>query len=166
MGYAAFLQDLLRSAALPVHITTKDLGQGAGDPLARVEMAVRHLAHLRSTRIAPEDRFILLDFDQVALHRQRAESARDLASENKITIIWQRPCFEALLLRHLPNCAARQPPSTLEARRALIKVWPDYQKPMARAALSSRIDHAAVLRAAAVEPELEDLIRNLGLIQA
>jgi hypothetical protein len=52
-----------------------------------------------------------------------------------------------------------------EAGRALLREWPDYQKPMTRAALAHRVDLVAVLRAAAVEPELEGLLRCVGLIE-
>ena len=95
---------------------------------------------------------------------QRAERARRVAADNNITIIWQDPCFEAVLLRHLEGHATRRPPDTPEGGRALLRVWPDYQKPMPRAGLARRIDRASVLRAAAVEPELEVLLRCLGLI--
>lgn len=165
VSYAGFLQDLIRDAALPVHLIVEELGPGAGDPLARVEMAVRRLAHLRRTRTAPAERFVLLDFDQAERDPQRAERAKHAADDCAIVIVWQRPCFEAVLLRHLPDRATRRPPDTPEAGRALVKEWPDYKKPMTRADLARRLDQAAVRRAAAVEPELDALLRCLGLIE-
>jgi hypothetical protein len=164
VNYAGFLQDLLEEANLPVHLVRKDLGQGAGDPLSRVEMAVRHLVHLRQTRIAPAERFVLLDSDQAERDPQRAERARRMAADNNITIVWQGPCFEAMLLRHLPGSDTRRPPETREAIRALNREWPDYQKPMSRSALSRRIDLEAAQRAAEVEPGLKILLQCLGLI--
>ena len=164
VSYAGLLQDLLRDADLPVHLVVEELGLGAGDPLARIEKAVRRLAHLRETRTVPAERFALLDSDQAIRDPQRAERARCVAADNNITIVWQHTCFEAVLLRHLQGCAMRQPPDTPEAGRALLREWPDYQKPMTRTALARRLDLAAVLRAAAVEPELEILLRCLGLI--
>ncbi len=163
-SYAALLQDLLRDAEPRVHLVIEKLGPGAGDPLARIEMAVCRLAHLRKMRTAPAECFALLDFDQAIRDPQRADRARRVAADSDITIVWQRPCFEAVLLRHLQGCAMRQPPDTPEAGRALLREWPDYQKPMPRTALARRLDLAAVLRAAAVEPELEILLRCLGLI--
>ena len=126
-------------------------------------MAVRRLDQLRRTRTEPTERFVLLDDDQTAADPQRADMARHLATDNNIVIVWQRPCFEAVLLRHLPDRTTRRPPDTSEARRALGRDWPDYQKPMTRAELARRIDREAVLRAAAVEPELDALFRCLGL---
>lgn len=163
-SYAGLLQDMLREANQAVHLVIEELGPGAGDPLDRIEMAVRRLAHLRRTRTAPVERFVLLDADQAAREPQRAERARRVAADNQITIVWQAPCFEALLLRHLDGHTTRRPPDTPEAGRALIRAWPDYRKPMPRAGLARRIDRASVLRAASVEPELEALLRCLGLI--
>lgn len=163
-SYAGLLQDMLRDANLAVHLVIEELGPGAGDPLARIDMAVRRLAQLRRTRTAPTERFALLDADQAARDPQRAERARRLAGDSNITIIWQDPSFEAVLLRHLEGHTTRRPPDTLEAGRSLVRAWPDYQKPMPRAGLARRIDRASILRAAAVEPELEALLRCIGLI--
>lgn len=163
-GYAGLLQDLIRIAGLPVHLVIEELGPGAGDPLARIELAIRRLARLRRTRDAMMKQFALLDFDQAARDPQRAERARHLADRHNIVILWQRPCFEAVLLRHLEGCAINQPPDTRVAQAALLREWPDYAKPMTRAALGRRIDQAAVLRAAAVEPGLDTLLRCTGLM--
>ena len=166
MSYAGLLQDMLRNASLPVHLIIEVLGPGAGDPLARIEMAVRRLSHLRRTRTEPAHRSALLGSDQAQRDTHRAEQARRLAADNDIIIVWQRTCFEALLLRHLQDRDTHRPPDTPEASRALKREWPDYQKPMSRTAVSRRIDQAAILRAAAVEPELKMMLRCLGLIPA
>jgi len=163
-GYAAVLQDCIRDASLPVFLIVKELGPGAGDPLARVEMAVRELNRLTTARGKIRDRFVLLDSDQAEGDAGRADRARRLATANDISIVWQQPCFEALLLRHLPSCATHRPPDTRGSHRALLRAWPEYAKPMTRTALSRRIDLAAVLRAAGVEPELYAMLRCLSLI--
>jgi hypothetical protein len=163
-SYAAFLQDLISDAGLPIHLIIEELGPGAGDPLSRIEMAVRRLDQLRKTRTAPRQRFAMLDSDQADRDRQRADRARQTAIENNIVILWQRPCFEAMLLRHLEGRSAHRPPGTPAASQALRKEWPEYEKPMTRAALAKRIDRAAVLRAAAVEPELKVLLRCIALL--
>lgn len=164
VGYAGFLQDLLREANLPVHLHVDELGPGAGDPLSRIEMAVLRLKQLQKKRSAPQDRFVLLDFDQAERDPQRAERAYRLAADNRIAILWQRPCFEAVLLRHLEGKAGNRPPDTSGAIKALEREWAGYAKPMTRAALAKRIDLAAVLRAAAVEPDLNALLRCIGLL--
>ncbi|SOE97678.1 RloB-like protein [Burkholderia sp. D7] len=164
-SYAALLQDFITQAGLPFYLKIDDLGRGAGDPLARVEMAVIRIAQQTKKRTAPDACFLLLDTDQVALDLQRAERARRMAADNNITLVWQDPCFEAVLLRHLPNRAALRPHDSKRAEDALVRDWPDYQKPMPRARLAQRIDMEAVTRAAAAEPDLARLLSALGLIE-
>jgi len=164
VGYAGFLQDLIRDAELPVHLHVDELGPGTGDPLSRIEMAALRLKLLQKKRTAPKERFALLDFDQAERDPQRADRAVKLAADNSITIVWQRPCFEAVLLRHLEGKTGHRPPDTPRALKALLKDWAGYEKPMTRANLAKRIDLAAVLRAAGVEPELQAMLRCLGLL--
>ena len=163
VAYAGLLQDMLREAGLHVHLVVHNLGRGAGDPLARVQLAVQRLKQLRCTRIEPLERFILLDGDQATRDVARASCARNLANQHNIAIVWQKPCFEALLLRHLPDCTTRRPPNTPRAVRMLEREWPGYKKPLSRTTLAGRIDRAAVRRAAGVERELWALLRCLGL---
>lgn len=163
VAYATLLQDMLREARLHVHLVVHNLGRGAGDPLARVQLAVQRLEQLRRTRIAPPERFILLDSDQAARDPARTGYARQLAVQHNIAIVWQEPCFEALLLRHLPDCTTRRPPDTPGAVQVLKREWPAYRKPLSRATLAGRIDRDAVRRAASVERELRALLCCLGL---
>lgn len=163
-GYASLLQDLIRVSNLPVHLHIEELGPGTGDPLSRIELAVLRLNRLQMTRGAPKERFALLDFDQAERDPQRAKRACKLATDNAITIVWQRPCFEAMLLRHLDGKLANRPPDAPGALKALEKEWPGYKKPMTRANLALRIDRDAVLRAAGVETELQVLLGCIGLL--
>lgn len=164
VSYAGFIQDLLREADLPIHLVIEEMAPGAGDPLSRIEMAARRLEYLKQARTVPRERFVLLDFDQAERDPHRAEQARRLAVDINIIIVWQRRCFEAVLLRHLDGRASHRPPDTPSAGKALLRYWPDYQKPMPRYKLVRQLDLAAVLRAAAVEPELNIMLRCLGLI--
>lgn len=163
-GYASFLEDLVREAGLMVNLVSDVLSPGAGDPLSRIEMAVRRLAHLKKTRGAPVDRFVLLDTDQIELDLDRAERARQLAEQNNIKIVWQEPCFEGVLLRHFPGRADNRPLDSQNALRAIKREWPGYGKPATRADLTRRIDVEAVRRACAVEPGLYVMLQCIGLI--
>ncbi|MBV1703117.1 MAG: hypothetical protein KGQ46_15015 [Hyphomicrobiales bacterium] len=164
VSYAGFLQDLLRDAGVPVHLHIDELGPGTGDPLSRIEMAVLRLKQLQKKRSAPPERFALLDSDQLALDANRAARAKKLAADNGVVILWQTPCFEVVLLRHLEGKTGNRPPDTPGAVKALEKEWAGYEKPMTRANLAKRIDLAAVLRAAGVESDLTALLRCIGLI--
>lgn len=163
-GYVRFLQDLINAEGLAVHLIIENLGIGASEPQTRIELAVRKLEQLRRTRMAPPDRFVLLDYDQAEANPQRTEAARRLARRHHIQIIWQRPCFEGSLLRHLPGATTRRPQTSADAERALTKEWPEYLKPMSYRELARRIDRDAVLRAAGVEEELGLLLRCIQLV--
>lgn len=164
-NYAGFLQDIIRDARLAVHLHIDELAPGAGDPLARIELAVRRLGLMRNREV-PAERFAFLDSDQAVRDPGRAERARRLADQNRISIIWQDPCFEAMLLRHINGRAGHRPPDTPGAGRALEREWPQYIKPMSRAALGDRFDMAALTRAAVVERGLRGPLICLGLIPA
>lgn len=161
-GYAGFLQDLIFEADLHVHLNIELLR--AGDPLARIELAIRRLAQLRKTRGTFADKFVLLDTDQLALSADRAHQARELATEHDIKIVWQEPCFEAMLLRHFTGKTTHRPPTNQATQNAIRQEWPQYQKPMSRAELAKRIDLEAVTRAAGVEDHLMPLLRCIGLM--
>lgn len=162
-SYVSFVRALAEEASLPVHIHVELFPAGVGDPLARVERARLRLRQLRKQRGDFRRRFILLDIDQLDMARERGEHAIRLAQDEGIELIWQRPCHEALLLRHLPQRADRRPVTARDALRALRGDWEAYAKPMTRMRLAARLDLAAVYRAARVEPELADFLRAIGL---
>ncbi|MGQ0660971.1 RloB domain-containing protein [Sphingosinicella sp.] len=162
-GYGALLAGFADDAGIRVHLEIVDLAP-AGDPLARVEKAEARIAHLRRRRGTFAEKFILLDGDQKAENPQRTAQAIALAARLGIALVWQEPCHEALLLRHLPGRAAARPPTSQAALQALQNEWQEYAKPMTRVDLTPRIDLAGALRAAAVEPDLTGLLRAIGLI--
>jgi len=64
-------------------------------------------------------RFILLDDDQTVKEPQRAQQAKALAKKNDISLIWQCPCQEAMLLRHFETHTNDRPASSAIADRQL-----------------------------------------------
>ncbi len=161
-GYAGFVQDLIHEAGLHVHRNIEVLR--AGDPLARIELAIRKLAQLHKTRGAFTDGFVFLDTDQLALSADRAIRVRQLADQNNIRVVWQEPCFEAVLLRHFVGRATHRPPTNQATQVAIRQEWPQYEKPMSRVELARAIDRDAVARAAGVEDDLMNLLRCIGLM--
>jgi len=164
VAYGQLLNDLLRSADLPVHLHVEALAPGAGDPLSRIERAHVRIAGRERRRARFRLKAILLDSDQIAAVPRQIAEAKRLASQYDIRLIWQQPCHEALLLRHMPNFSDRRPPTSQVAEQQLKRIWPQYEKPMARTILAERIDHAAVRRAAAVEPDLRAFLEWIGLM--
>lgn len=164
-GYATLLARLVDEARLPVHIDAVLLQPGGGDPLALVERAASRADERERRRGDPyEHRFVIIDDDKLGQSAQRDQQIAGVAADSGLRIIWQRPCHEALLLRHLDGCAELRPPSTPIAGQQLSARWPEYTKAMPAARLAGRLDFAAVARAAAVEPELAIMLRHIGLI--
>ena len=164
-GYGQLINDQLRAANLPFHLRVESLAPGAGDPLDRVRRALQRISDRERKRGSFRFRYILMDDDQAAAEPARAAEARRLAVENGISIIWQEPCHEALLLRHFAGREDRNPPTCQIAHRELLAVWPEYRKPMSRAQLAARIDLEAVARAAGVVPQLAEFLRSIGLLR-
>ncbi len=163
-AYGQFLTDHLQAASLPVHLQVEVLAPGAGDPLSRVQRTLGFIARREKQRSRFWSKAILLDYDQAQAAPGRLTQARRLARDAGIALIWQNPCHEALLLRHMPGCSHRRPLDCNTAEQALVRIWPEYRKPMARGQLARRIDFAAVQRAATVEPKLRAFLRQIGLL--
>ena len=164
IAYARLLSEFARQARAPAHLDIRPLFPGAGAPLARIRFAVKELERpVQKRRMPYAGRFILLDRDQIQGERCMAEDAERLARARGIRLIWQEPCHEALLLRHLSGHADARPPTCRDAASALRAVWPEYEKPMSGGSLSQRIDLAGLRRAAAVVPGLQGLLDAIGL---
>lgn len=162
-AYIALVRDICLQHRIAIHIEIDNL-HPEGDPRARVEAALRRSGHKQRNREPFAARYILLDADQLALDNDRAIQATNLAARTGIQLIWQRPCHEALLLRHLQGHSKDQPGNTQRAKAALKKEWPEYDSPMEKRDLAKRIDFDALGRANQVEPDLMAFLSNAGLI--
>jgi hypothetical protein len=162
-GYIAFLGRLAEQAGLAVHLDPLVLQPGGGDPLAIVQLAVKRLSQGRRKQTVYAAKFVMLDRDKWGQAPARDAQVAGVAGRAGLSLIWQDPCHEAVLLRHLEACAAQRPQTTALAEAALWQRWQDYAKPMDGAGLARRLDHAAVRRAIAFEPELGLMIEVIGL---
>ena len=151
-AYAALLNQFVREADLPVQIR----------PLSRVRLL---LIKTRTDRKQYPWMGILLDSDQVQSGHSdlRAREAHRLAKEHGINLIWQDPCHEGLLLRHMPRQEKIQPVNCIDAQRKLVAIWDNYQKPMNANQLARRIGLEDVQRVARAEPDLKKLLQATGL---
>ena len=163
-AYVAHLQKLANARDFAVHLTACDLG--GGDPCTLVEKAIRQVksdVHRRRDPFA--HRAICLDSDRRRETPDRTVRALDLAARHKFLLIWQAPNHEGLLLRHLERCQHLRPPNSAQALEVLRSNWPDYAKAASAKDLAERIDQAALMRAAAGEPELAVFLGWIGLVQ-
>jgi hypothetical protein len=80
-----------------------------------------------------------------------------------VHLIWQEPCHEGFLLRHLEGHETARPPTSDLASQALKRIWAEYHKPMAALHLAGRIDLEALRRASSVEAALAAFLDQIGL---
>lgn len=163
-AYGQVLNDLLREANRPVHLEVMNLNPGAGDPIARLRKAGQEIVRRRQRRSEFRLQVVLMDSDQIDADGKRRQQAEWCAQDLGIRIIWQEPCHEAMLLRHLDGFAQNRPLTSRAAEAMLRAAWPDYRKPMTKIQLARRIDLDAVQRAAAVEPSLSAFLREITLL--
>jgi len=159
-SYGALLQLLADSLRLHIHIELHDL-QG-GDPLAILESVITRLAKQVRNRGPFVARALLLDNDKYGQNQERDARIGPLAQKHNVLLIWQDPCHEGFLLRHLPGCQSLRPTTAAAAFTSLRKHWPEYNKPIAARRLSSRIGLAELALARTVEPDLASLLSLLG----
>jgi hypothetical protein len=160
-SYVAVIQRHLGAAAA-FHLVGRVLN--GGDPLALMESARKALRDESTKGRDPfVRRFMLLDSDLRGRSRDRDAACIALAEAQAITLIWQEPCHEAMLLRHLNGCENRRPATTAASLDALQHEWPRYRKNMAAQELAARIDRASLEQAIRTQVESEPLLRSVGL---
>jgi hypothetical protein len=164
-GYGTLIARLLIESRESVYLRAELLRPGGGDPLALVECAIERIAQARKTRgTVYAVRGVLLDSDTRGVSQIRDQQAVTLADENGIMLIWQDPCFEAVLLRHLDGCHALRPQTCAIAMTELRRRWPDYAKGLPAADLARRISRMEIERCAGVESELAAFLRAVGFL--
>lgn len=164
ISYASWLRNIIRDRNLPFHLELSDLGRGAGDPFARIDMAIERVNKLEANKQPFIARYLFLDTDQLGIDRDRAEQAHRRARDHNFVVIWQDPTHEAFLLRHFPGRDTRQPPDKRSADAALSREWADYRKPCSAQQLELRLQIDGAHRVAARLPNLADLLGTIGLL--
>ncbi len=162
-GYVTLLQRLADQQGLQVHLDGVLLQPGGGDPCDIIKLAIE-LSGRRAERHGDyEGLFALLDSDKLGQSLQRDAQGRQAALNANLTLVWQEPCHEALLLRHLDGCADLRPQTTHIAMQQLLQRWPEYRKAVAAVRLAERIDLAGTRRVALADANFAALITAIGL---
>lgn len=162
-AYAQLLNSILVEQGFALHFEVVNLNPGAGDPVSRLRRARKEIERREVRRSKFIFNLIIMDSDQIENDPTRRDAAERLADELGITIIWQNPCHEAFLLRHLPRCHDKRPSNTNLSMDALRSVWPEYRKPMSKLELSRRIDFEQIKQAMSVEKDLAVFLSKLGI---
>lgn len=164
-AYGALLGDLLEERRQDIHLDVVLMRPGGGDPLTLVKRCKEHF--IRNTRRGSPvyiHRALLLDSDLLGHDNTRDQEAVQLALKLEMRLIWQEPCHEAFLLRHLDGFRDNRPSLPRDAISLLQKAWPQYRKGMAAVRLNERVGYEEVLRAAEVEKELTKFLRDIGFL--
>ena len=162
-GYGALIGRLLENRRRDVHLHVVLLQPGGGDPLALVELARKRIAEGERKSESPYiHRAVLIDDDRLGQAPIRDEQIAPVAQAARIRIIWQRPCHEALLLRHFAGCQQLRPATSPLALVELRQRWPEYAKGLPALRLGDRINDEAIQRVLQVEAELAGFLADIG----
>ncbi len=161
-AYCIVLGDIIKQTVSNVHLEVALLGEGAGSPLAKIKKAIKKIEQFEKTRSKFWKKAVLIDSDLIDHNAEQKTQTENLASSHGIRIIWQQPCHEAFLLRHLPNCAQQRPSTSALANRALVAKWLNYQKPMSRIQIAKTINLDGLFQVSLVEPEFRSFLNEIG----
>jgi hypothetical protein len=161
-AYCVVLGDIIKRTVNNVHLEATLLGEGAGSPLAKIKKAIKKIEQYERTRSKFWKKAVLIDSDIIDHSAEQKIQTENLALSHGIRIIWQQPCHEAFLLRHLPNCSQLRPPATELASRELVMKWPSYQKPMSSIQIAKCINRDGLEQASSVEAEFRGFLNELG----
>lgn len=161
-SYGALLARLVESQHQRIFLDTVLLQPGGGDPLALVLLAARRLREQESKRGAYVAAYLLVDADKLGNKPERDRQILAAARKAGLNLIWQEPCHEGLLLRHLPGCEQLRPATTELAFATLKQRWPGYEKNLPAAKLALVLGAEEVRRARRVTDALDRLLKEMG----
>ena len=162
-SYGKRLGEIADAAGLHLYFDCDVLQPGGGDPLALIQLAIQRIREKVNKRGAFVYCAVLLDKDRLGQAVDRDQQITALANKHKLCLIWQEPCHEGFLLRHLDGQQTKRPVTSDLAEQALKAVWTDYQKAMPAMHLASKIDLLAVRRASSVEFLFKEFLDQIGL---
>ncbi|MGI9228545.1 MAG: RloB domain-containing protein [Gammaproteobacteria bacterium] len=161
-SYGQYLRRLGDEQNLHIHINTEYPTPGGGDPLEIVENCVKLMKRNQRRRGDYLHKVILLDSDTLGKNRKRDQQIDGIIDKESIQLIYSNPNFEALILRHLPECGDRQPVAK-NALADLQKEWPQYKHgKMTALQLHQKLGIEGLKRATMVENELCKFVRSIG----
>lgn len=161
-SFIKWLQDI--SDILKLHIHLDCLILNGGGYKTMLEDAIRH--RKKRERTSAKLSIILVDKDRGILGDDgwTIEKLQENSKKNKFNLCLQVPNQEGLLLKLFPNKEKVKPPLK-EAHKLLLKVWPEYKKPINAQILSMKFTLNDLKRVAQYDEELEKLLKMIKIIQ-
>jgi hypothetical protein len=133
----------------------------SGDVLGMVTQATKKLRVLERMGDRFIEKALLLDQDMAGKNTERDKQAAEIAQVNALVLLWQRPDFEGLLLRHFPGHEQASPPKE-ESIKLLKKLWPQYNKGQSASEIEKRLGIEDLKRACKFEHGLAEFLRQIG----
>ena len=158
-AFVQFLAHCCDDAGRHLHLDVKTAT--GGDTVAIVEEAKRRLER-HPARMEIKTKLVLLDRDRLDQDIEAGRNPRPLALKGNITLVFQDPNLEGLLLRLHPGQERRRV-APQDAEKELRKRWPEYRKPPNAAQLKQRFAVSDLRRAARHDGELRKLLIAVGL---
>lgn len=164
-AYGALLSRLLEKKRRDIHLHVVNLR--GGDAYDLVRLAGQKISESKKKGEPPYlKRALLLDSDTTDSAPEKLVEIVRFASTLELRLIWQSPCHEALLLKHLVSSSKPKPKTSDEALDRLLKVWNTYRKGSTAAQLMQRISVESIERAAGCEPELKAFLEDIGFLHS
>jgi len=162
-GYSRFVAAVTVDRGKPFAIDSHILK--GGDPLSRIESAVKIIAQEMDKRGKYEFKFVFQDADQSGLDADRDRQAADLARKHDILMIWQEPDHEGFVLLHFDHTERRHPTTKAQSMAAVKKVWSSYEKASTAKQYASKLGLADLARAGQRHAGLNELLTALKLVE-
>ena len=162
-NYAVFLNRLFDRELIPFRLNAFNLGE-AGSVAAKIHAAKKKLGNEKSKGSRFKKQFLVMDVDLIKDNPTKRSEAEKEALKHKITILWQRPCFEGFLIKHFEDEKDRNPPNCREAEIILKSLWPDYDKPESVQRLTKKLQlNPHVKSLLTVDPDFKKVFEEFGL---
>ncbi len=164
-GYTALLQSFADSNSLSVCLVKARFhkAKGGGDPLAILKRAILKAKEAeRGGSGLLRRKYLFVDRDTLGINVARDQEMLALAGSEGFTLVWQAPCFEGFLLRHLEGCLELNPATCGDANSLLKGKLGSYKKGLSAHELRKCISLDDIVRAASKNPGLKDLLVEIG----
>ena len=95
----------------------------------------------------------------------KTQKADRIIEQSGFIPVWSKPCLEALLLNHFPECENLKPATSNLAEQELKRHWKNYNKPITASEYFSKFDLTHVERAARTNSDFLRFLKVIGLIK-
>lgn len=163
-SFVKWLQDLCNQHQLPIHLDTRVLGGGGYKHM--LEKALRLQKRDKDSKTKAKTSILLVDGDREQ-HKDDGWTLVELkhqATKNSFELCIQHPNQEGVFLRMHPGQENKQPDLST-VKDELIKLWPQYVKPVDANTLKAKFCLKDLYRLVDLDSELKKLLQIIGLIK-